>query len=318
MNQFLDFLKSHSHLKTKFILAFIFLALLPTKNYYNSLQLDSYFPLVKPVDYQVASLSSYPVNYTNTPAPYLSARGALVIDVKTKTILFDKNPDLKLLPASTTKIMTGLIVLENYDLNDVVLIESVNGTGQKMRLEMGERITVENLLYGLLVQSGNDAATALAQYYPQGQDAFIDLMNQKAKDLGLNHTQFTNSAGLDAYGHYTTVHDLGLLSAEAIKNRLFKKVVSTQAITVSDVDNTITHELETINDLLGNVPGLAGIKTGWTDLAGECLVTYTKRGNQEIITVILGSQDRFKESQTLIEWAFANHQWLETLPTTRS
>jgi D-alanyl-D-alanine carboxypeptidase len=214
--------------------------------------------------------------------------------------------------------MTGLIVLENYDLDDVVTIQSINGPGQTMDLEIGERITVKNLLYGLLVQSGNDAAAALAQFHPQGEKAFIAAMNQKAKDLHLNHTQFTNAAGLDTYGHYTTVHDLSLLAAEAMKNRTFKKMVSTQGVTVADVDNTIVHQLEAINQLLGEVPGLTGIKTGWTELAGECLVTYTQRNGQAIITVVLGSQDRFGESQALIDWAFANHSWEEVPPAIRS
>ncbi len=318
MKTFLAFLKSNPSLKIKVVLSFLFLSLLPARNYYNSLELNFNNPLVKKTNYQFISLSKYPVNKTKTLAPYLSARSAIVVDVNTKSILFAKNPDLKLLPASTTKIMTGLIVLENYDLDDIVLIESVNNTGQKMGLEMGEKITVENLLYGLLVQSGNDAATALAQFYPQGQDAFIDLMNQKAKDLNLHDTQFTNSAGLDAYGHYSTVHDLSLLAAVVMENETFKKIVSTQAITVSDVDNTISHELETINQLLGKISGLAGIKTGWTDLSGECLITYTKRGNQEIITVVLNSSDRFGESVSLIDWAFSNHQWLEVPLATHS
>jgi len=316
MKNFLAFLKSSPGLKTKLFLGFIFLSLLPARNYYYSLDLSQHRPLVRSVNQSLDSSSKYPVNQTGLPAPYLTARSAIVVDVDSKSLLFNKNPDLQLLPASTTKIMTGLVVLETYDLDDIVTIESVNGTGQKMDLEVGERITVENLLYGLLVQSGNDAATALAQFHSDGEDAFIAAMNQKAKDLHLNGTQFTNAAGLDAYGHYTTVHDLSLLAAEAIKNETFKKMVSTQTITVSDIDNTISHQLETINELLGQVAGLAGVKTGWTELADECLVTYTKRDTKEIITVIFGSQDRFGETQQLIDWAFANHSWKEIPPAT--
>jgi len=309
MKDFLDFVKARPQLKIKIVLAFLFLSLLPGRNYYYSLDLNSHQPLVRSINQPLDSPSQYPVNFTGVPAPNLTARSAIIVDVDSKTILFNKNPDLKLLPASTTKIMTGLIVIENYDLDDIVTITSVSGTGQKMDLEIGERITVESLLYGLLVQSGNDAATALAQFHPGGQDAFIALMNQKLKDLNLHDTQFTNAAGLDAYGHYTTVHDLSLLAAAAMKNPQFKKIVSTQGITVSDVDQTIFHQLEAINELLGQIRGLAGIKTGWTELAGECLVTYIKRGDKQIITVVLGSQDRFGETQQLIDWAFTNHQW---------
>ncbi len=309
MKDFLEFVNAQPQLKLKLVLAFLFLSLLPGRNYYYSLDLNSHQPLVRSINQPLDSPSQYPVNFTGIPAPNLTARSAIVVDVDSKTILFNKNPDLKLLPASTTKIMTGLIVIENYDLDDIVTITSVSGTGQKMDLEIGERITVESLLYGLLVQSGNDAATALAQFHPDGQDAFIALMNQKLKDLYLHDTQFTNAAGLDAYGHYTTVHDLSLLAAAAMKNPQFKKIVSTQGITVSDVDQTIFHQLEAINELLGQIRGLTGIKTGWTELAGECLVTYIKRGDKQIITVVLGSQDRFGETQQLIDWAFMNHQW---------
>jgi len=139
-------------------------------------------------------------------------------------------------------------------------------------------------------------------------------MNQLVKDLGLHDTQFTNPSGLDDFGHYTTVHDLANISAYAASNPVFSKMVATKNITVTDVDNTIIHELESINQLLGEVPGLVGLKTGWTELAGECLVTLTKRNNHQIITVVLDSQDRFSESQQLINWAFNNHKWQKVLP----
>jgi len=310
MKSFFEFVKSQPQLKLKFVLAFIFLGLIPAPNYYSSLDLSGSNPLVRSVNHPLVSASKYPFNHTGLPAPSLSARSAIIIDINSKAILFQKNSDLKLLPASTTKIMTGLVALETYDLDDIVTINNLNG-GQTMELELNERITVESLLYGLLVQSANDAATALAEFHPDGQKGFIATMNQKAQDLHLSNTKFQNPSGLDAYDHYTTVHDLSLLAAEAMENPVFKRIVSTQGITVSDVDSSIFHELEAINQLLGEIPGLAGIKTGWTELAGECLVTYIKRGSHEIIAVVLGSQDRFGETRQLIDWAFANHQWLE-------
>ena len=232
-----------------------------------------------------------------------------MVDLDSKAILHAKNPDLKLLPASTTKIMTGLIALENYDLDDIVTIDTLDSEGQVMELELDEKITVKNLLYGLLVQSGNDAASALANHYPGGESEFVKAMNQKLTDLNLHDTQFQNPSGLDNYGHYTTVHDLALLSVEVIKNQQFLKFVNTQSITVNDTSGEISHELETINQLLGKVPGLKGLKTGWTELAGECLVTYTERQGQQVVVVVLGSLDRFGESKTLIDWAFTNHRW---------
>lgn len=306
-----------SLIKIKFLLALVALSLLPGKNHYYLLNLADSKPLVRQVNYQFPPLSDYPVNQTQVPAPFLSSRSALVIDADTKTVLFEKNPDFKLLPASVTKIMTGLIVLESYPLDEIITITTVGVTGQGMKLELGERITIENLLYGLLVQSGNDAAAVLAQHHPDGEDGFIQAMNQKAQSFNLENTQFQNATGLDAYGHYTTVHDLGLLAAQAMQNPVFAKMVSISGITVSDVDNTVFHELETINQLLGKVSGLSGIKTGWTELAGECLVTYTTRDGRTIITVVLGSLDRFGESSQLIDWAFTNHQW-QGPPATRS
>ena len=309
MKSFIKFLKASKKLKTNFILVALVLIFVPAKNYYNSLYFDNLNPLVRSIGQPILSLSKYPINHTGVPAPFLSARSAIVVDLDSKALLFQKNPDLKLLPASTTKIMTALIALEEYDLDDVVTVNSVNVEGQTMELEFGEKITVENLLYGLLVQSGNDAAVALAQHYPGGEEEFIKAMNNKLKELNLHDTQFQNPTGLDNYGHYTTVHDLSLLSTQALKNDTFKKIVSTSNLTVTDVTGEIEHELETINDLLGKIPGLKGIKTGWTELAGECLVTYTKRNSREIIVVVLGSQDRFGESETLIDWSFTNHQW---------
>ena len=265
-------------------------------------------PFVRAIDYVLPTTSEYPVNVTDIPAPSLSARSAIVVDVGSKTIMMAKSPDLELLPASTTKIMTGLIALENYDLNQV-LTASVAAEGQVMKLKIGDQLTVENLLYGMLVASGNDAALVLADNYPGGQSAFVAAMNQKVKALGLKDTQFVNPTGLDEAGHYTSVHDLSLLAATAMVNPVFTKIVATPKISVTDVTQEFVYELETINDLLGKVEGLVGVKTGWTEFAGDCLVTYVKRGDRAIITVVLGSFDRFSESKLLIDWAFTNFNW---------
>ena len=306
---FLEFLKSKPDIRTKLIIVAVTLSLVPARNYYYQLDLSSSMPVVRAVDYQLLPPVEYPVNQTQIQPPFLTSLSVMVIDVDSKAILYQKNPDRELLPASITKIMTALISLESYDLNDIVTITNLNNNGQRMDLEIGEQITIENLLYGLLVQSGNDAATALARYYPDGETAFIAAMNQKAEQLHLNNTHFSNPTGLDSPGHYTTVHDLSLLAAEAMTDPVFAKMVGTIGITISNIDNTILHQLETINKLLGEVAGLSGVKTGWTELAGECLVTYTEREQRKIITVVLGSQDRFSDSRQLIDWAFNNHHW---------
>lgn len=272
--------------------------------------------LVRPAPELNLPPTESPVNVTGVQAPRLSARAATVIDADDKTILFAKNPDLKLLPASTTKIMTALVALDVYPLDKIITIDSVHQTGQVMKLKLGERISVENLLYGLLVESANDAATVLAQNYPGGEDAFIDAMNQKAADLGLTSTHFTNASGLDAYGHYTSAHDLALMAALAMENEALRKIVGTLGVSVADSDNTLVHDLETVNELLGQVPGLIGVKTGWTALSGECFVGYVSREGRNLITVVLGSSDRFGETISLINWAYSNHRWQAVVPAT--
>lgn len=316
MKDYFNWIWSKPSVRLNFILALAILSLIPGRNHFYDLDLGEDRPLVRPVNLFLPPAAEIPVNTTGVKAPGLTARSAVVIDVDSKTILYAKSPDLKLLPASTTKIMTGLVALEVYPLDKVITVTGVHQTGQVMKLKAGERITVENLLYGLLVESANDAATVLAQNFPGGEDAFIDAMNQKAKDLGLSNTNFTNASGLDAYGHYTSAHDLALIAAAAMGDPAFKKIVGTLGITVADVDNTVSHDLETINELLGKVPGLAGVKTGWTELAGECFVAYVKRGKRELISVVLGSGDRFGETSALINWAFSNHRWRVPTPAT--
>ena len=297
--------------KTNLILSAIFLSLIPL-----NIDLIQTKPLVRPTNYQFLPASDYPVNTAKIPAPALTARGVIVIDADSKAILYQKNPDLKLLPASITKIMTALIVLENYSLSDVITIGPINTEPVTMGLKTNEKITVENLLYGLLVGSANDAALALARHFPTGEAGFIAAMNLKAKNLHLLNTQFTNPVGFDNFGQYTTVHDLALLTAEAMQSAVFKRLVSTISITVTDVDHTVSHELTSLNLLLGQVSGLSGVKTGFTQLAGECLVTFIQRQNHQIITVVLGSNDRFGDTSQLIDWVFANFSWQELSPAT--
>ena len=316
LKSFVDWILKNKRQKINFILAGMGLALIPARSYYYQLDLSQAKPLVKPVNYQLLPASDYPVNTAKIPAPAVTARGVIVIDADSKAILYQKNPDLKLLPASITKIMTALVALENYDLTDEVTIDLINTEPINMKLKIGEKITVENLLYGLLVGSANDAALALAQNFPTGEAGFIAAMNLKADNLHLHNTQFTNPIGFDNFSQYTTVHDLSLLTAAAMQSDVFKRLVSTISITVADVDHTVWHELTNLNLLLGRIPGLSGVKTGFTQLAGECLVTFIQRQNHRIITVVLGSNDRFGDTRQLIDWVFANFNWQNLSPAT--
>jgi len=285
------------------------LFVLPGQNDLQTLILNPQTTKVKATTINLDQPSAYPVAKPDIKIPYLSAKAAIVIDSQSGAILMTKNPDSPLLPASTTKIMTAAVAFDEYDLNDIVTINNENQSiGHTAELFHGEKLTIEQLLYAMLVSSGNDAALALGQFHPQGYSHFIDLMSQKTKSLNLNNTQFQNVSGVEQYNHYTSVRDLALLTKEMMTNPIFVKIVATKNITITSQTGQ-THRLTNINELLGVVPGIKGVKTGWTQLAGECLVTATERDNHEIITVVLGSQDRFGESKLLIDWAYANHFW---------
>jgi D-alanyl-D-alanine carboxypeptidase (penicillin-binding protein 5/6) len=178
-----------------------------------------------------------------------------------------------------------------------------------MGLVPGERITVENLLYGTLIHSGNDAAYALAAHHPQGMQAFIEAMNAKAKALHLNHSHFTNPAGFEDAAHKMTAVDLSRLATVALTHPEVAKIVAIPQITISDVTYTYFHPLKNVNQLLGKIPGVGGIKTGWTEEAGENLVTLVDRNGHKVIIVVLHSQDRFADTITLINWIYSNYKW---------
>jgi serine-type D-Ala-D-Ala carboxypeptidase (penicillin-binding protein 5/6) len=241
--------------------------------------------------------------------PVLSAQSVYAVDIDSGVALYEKNPDLKLLPASTTKIITALVAIDHYNPKETLTAGYINVVGQKMNLYQGERITVENLLYGLLVSSANDAAEVLAQNYEGGREGFIVAMNMKAKALGLTNTNFENPSGLDGYTQLTTAKDLVLLSIYAMENELFAGIVATQNVNIKDENGKTTHRFSNINQLLGQVEGVAGIKTGWTENARENLVTYVERDGKRIIIALLASQDRFGETRELIEWLFNAYEW---------
>ncbi len=250
-----------------------------------------------------------------TKVPYHTARAVVIQELGSKTMMYSKNPDTLLLPASITKVMTALVALDYWsDLDTVITVKNEDrAIGQTIDLVKGESITLKDILYGLIVHSGNDAALAVAENYPGGYIAFVKAMNDKARDLHLDHTTFKNPSGVEQYGHVTTARDLAVLAAVALDNKIIAEMAKTKLITVTDVTGQIVHRLETTNELLGVIPGLAGLKTGWTDNAGECLVSYVERDGHKIVVVVLGSLDRFGDSATLINWAYAHHNWI--IPT---
>ncbi len=278
----------------------------------NTLQTTGLHPgVVK--KYSIAPIPEfiYPVG-DGVVAPKLSSKSIVVQDDDSKTILYSKNPDILLMPASITKVMTALVALDYWsNLDTVIVVKNEDrAIGQTIELEAGESITLKNILYGLLVHSGNDAALAVADNYPGGYSAFVAAMNQKAKDLHLDHTTFKNPSGVEQYGHLTTARDLAVLASYALKNDVIAQMANTKHVLVTDVTGTIIHDLETTNELLGTIPGLKGLKTGWTSGAGECLASYVDRDGHKVIIVVLGSYDRFGETTALINWVYDHHSWI--------
>lgn len=214
--------------------------------------------------------------------------------------------------ASTTKIMTAIVVLEHTDNLDktVIITSKAAGTGgSRLGLKKNDKISIRDLLYGLLMRSGNDAAVALAIETSRSVENFANLMNEKASQLGLTKTHFVTPHGLDNPEHYTTATELAKITDYALENKIFASIVGTKNYTISI--NGYSKNLNNTNELLGVLNGVIGVKTGFTNGAGRCLVTETKRENMDIITVVLGAdtkKDRTKDSVKLIEYAFKNFQ----------
>ena len=297
-----------------FIFLLVLLVFLPGESFYEKLRRQTDQPLIKSTAVNLPPAMAYPVNQTNKPAPFLTAKSVVVIDVPSKVVILSKESDFRLAPASTTKMMTALVSLEIYQLDDILIVPRMpKEIGRQMDLLPGEQITVENLLYGVLVQSANDAALTLAANYDGNEKEFINLMNQKAVELSLKNTHFVNVTGFDNLNHYSTSYDLAHLTSAVLQNPVLSQMVNTRKKVVTDISEIDQHQLETTNELMGEVLGLQGVKTGWTELAGECLVSYIKRDGQEIIIVLLGSEDRFSETKNLINWVFNNHQWQDVI-----
>lgn len=267
-------------------------------------------PITEPKITAVSQDLNYPRPSNNyQEPPPTTARSVAVLDEKTGLSLYEKDADIKHLPASTTKLMTALVALESCTPQQPIVVSQVEKSGTQMGLEAGDTITVENLLYGLLMSSGNDAAYVLAQNCTNSYKDFVEKMNQKAKELGIQNTHFVNPAGFDDDLQYSTAVDLAKLARVATANPLIAKIVKTKSTVVTDVSGLRTYYLENVNKLLGIVEGVNGVKTGQTDGALEIVITKTNRGGNGIIVSVLGSKDRFGESQTLIEWAYSNHAW---------
>ena len=241
--------------------------------------------------------------------PELNARIALIYDRASGRIIYEKNGNKQTPMASTTKILTSIVILENADLKETVTIGSkAAGTGgSRLGLKKNDKITVNDLLYGLMLRSGNDAAVALALHVGGSIEGFADMMNKKAEELGLTNSHFVVPHGLDNEGHYTTAYELAKMADYALNIPKFKEIVSSKSATI--YINGYPKAINNTNNLLGSVSGVYGVKTGFTNGAGRCLVSSCKRGELDIITVIIGANtnnQRTADTKELIEYAFNN------------
>ena len=273
-----------------------------------------YVSFADDIDNETIDVSTELNSFTDTSAetikePDVNSRACVVIDRKTNSVLFGKNENSKKKMASTTKIMTATIIIEKCNLTDTIEIsKKAAGTGgSRLGLKTGDKITILDLLYGLMLRSGNDAAVALAEYAGGDINGFAELMNAKALELGLTNTHFETPHGLDSNEHYTTAYELAILSNYALNNPTFAKIVGTKNYTITI--NGSPKDLSNTNELLGNMEGVYGIKTGFTNGANRCLVTACKRNNIDIICVVLGADTkkfRTIDSIKLINYVFNN------------
>lgn len=259
-----------------------------------------------------------PISFANgaeqaEPPPSISGGAGILIDASTGKVLYEKNAHTRMEPASTTKIMTAILALEKGNLSDVVTTgkQPTLADGTRIYLEEGEQLTLEQMLYGMMLNSGNDAAIAIAEHIGGSVEAFIEMMNEKAREIGAKDTTFVNPNGLPAKGHLTTAYDLALISRYALLNLPeFRKIVSTKTTEIPWQGQEFDRELINLNKLLWNYDGADGVKTGYTSTAGSTLVASATQNGWQLISVILKSDatNVWSDSIALLDYGFTNFE----------
>jgi D-alanyl-D-alanine carboxypeptidase (penicillin-binding protein 5/6) len=236
--------------------------------------------------------------------PLLQAEAGIVADLNSGQILYQKNGLEKYPIASLTKLMTALIIIQEHELDEVVTIPQLATQvgGSSINLQNQEKITVLNLLKGLLIQSGNDAAVALAVHNSQSVGKFVEKMNLKANELNLQNTNFANPMGFDDPENYSTAQDLFTLAKAVYKYPTIQKIVNTKETTIYSTDKASSHLLQTTNLILDNYLNVGGLKTGTTSQAGGCFIGITKNEEHPKIAIVLGSNDRFLDTKVMLDW----------------
>ena len=247
----------------------------------------------------------------------INAKAALLMEFKTGQVLYETSPDERLAPASITKIMSLILVMEALEAGKLTLEDKITASehaasmgGSQIWLEPGEVMTVDELLRAVVIASANDATVALAEAVAGSEEGFVAMMNSKAKELGMNGTNFVNSYGLDADGHLTTAHDVAIMSAELIRHELIRKYSTVKMDSLRGGSS----ELVNTNKLVRYYSGAFGLKTGTTGKAGSCLSATAERDGMTLIAVVLGapsSKERFSGAQKLLDYGFANYSFTE-------
>lgn len=266
---------------------------------------------VKKVELELFSLENVPVlknkSFFNEDLN-LSALSAYALDLSSMTVLYEKNSQQVLYPASTSKMMTALVALDTFDLEDELIVaKEATVSGNKLILKEGQLMKVKDLLAAMLIFSANDSAYVLADGDPEGFDGFMAKMNQKASALGLSETHFVNPAGFDEEGQNATARDLTVIAQELLKHQQLKELV---AMPYKKIEGeSWSYDLYNSNQLLGQIQGIKGVKTGTTELAGEVLVTLVERDGHQILITLMNSQDRYQDTSRLIAWILNNYEW---------
>lgn len=253
-------------------------------------------------------------NPEETPVE-ISASAALVLDLKSGSTLFEKGASARYAPASTTKLLTALVVRQHFPLDQVITVPSYlwSNTGT-LGLVTGREYTVHDLLKAMLITSANDVAQLFAVSYPGGDDAFVAAMNRLAQDSGLSDSMFSNPAGFDIGDQYSTARDLAKLSKLVFEDQVLKEILGTKKAMIADVSSLHPAELVSTHKLLLVDDSVLGGKTGTTERAGEVLITMYQKNERPIVIVVLGSLDRYIDTNLLTEWIYKNYTWIE--PTT--
>jgi D-alanyl-D-alanine carboxypeptidase (penicillin-binding protein 5/6) len=247
------------------------------------------------------------VEFTSSERPYLSSKSYLLYDQNSQSVLISSEPNTKLPIASLTKLLTAHIILQENDLQEIVTVplEATQIGGSTMRLKAGERITIENLLKGLLINSANDAAITLGIHNSESTEKFVEKMNTYANQLNMYNSHFSNPMGYDSPENYSTASDLLKLTLQSIQNPTIKEFSSIKSTTVTSQNGSLKHILKNTNKELENFQQINGLKTGTTNIAGQCLITTTNNETPQI-SIILGSSNRFQDTKTMLDWAKNN------------